>query len=60
MPVFLSSVKGVPLLLIPEYSGINKDQRIPDRAKTAHWKPPVKYFLKYGEMQEFRFIENFS
>ena len=30
MPGFLSSGKGVPLLLIPEYSGINKDQKIPD------------------------------
>ena len=37
--------KGVSLLLIPEYSGINKDQRIPDRSKTAHRKPPVKCFL---------------
>ena len=27
--------KGVPLLLIPEYSGINKGQRVPDRSKTA-------------------------
>ena len=30
MPGFLSPGKGVPLLLIPEYSGINKDQKIPD------------------------------
>ena len=45
MPGFLSPRKGMPLLLIPEYSGINKDQRIPDRSKTAHRKPPVKYFL---------------
>ena len=30
---------------IPEYSGINKEQRIPDRSKTAHRKPPVKCFL---------------
>ena len=28
-----------------EYSGVNKDQRIPDRSKTAHRKPPVKCFL---------------
>ena len=27
--------KGMPLLLIPEYSGINKDQRVPDRSKPA-------------------------
>ena len=36
MPGFLSPGKGVPLLLIPEYSGIKKGQRIPDRSKTAH------------------------
>ena len=38
----------MPLLLIPEYSGINKEQRIPDRSKTAHRKPPVKCFLTLG------------
>ena len=45
MPGFLSPGTGLPLLLIPEYSGINKEQRIPDRSKTAHRKPPVKCFL---------------
>ena len=45
MPGFLSPGKGLPLLLIPEYSGINKEQRIPDRSKTAHKKPPVICFL---------------
>ena len=45
MPGFLSTGKGMPLFLIPEYSGINKDQRISDRSKTAHRKPPVKCFL---------------
>ena len=45
MPRFLSAGKGVPLLLIPEYSGINKGQRVPDRSKTAHRKPLVKCFL---------------
>jgi len=35
----------LPLLLISEYSGINKEQRIPDRSKRAHRKPPVKCFL---------------
>ena len=45
MPGFLSSRKGVSLLLIPEYSGINKGQRVPDRSKTAHRKPGVKCFL---------------
>ena len=45
MPGFPSPGKGVPLLLIPEYSGINKGQRVPDRSKTAHRKPLVKCFL---------------
>ena len=45
MPGFLSPGKGVPLFLVPEYSEINKGQRIPDRSKTAHRKPPVKCFL---------------
>ena len=45
MPGFLSPGRGLPLLLIPEYSGINKEQRIPDRSKTAQRKPPVKCFL---------------
>ena len=40
MPGFFSPGRGLPLL-IPEYSGINKEQRIPDRSKTAHRKPPV-------------------
>ena len=48
MPGFLSPGKGEPLFLIAEYSGINKDQRIPDRSKTAHRKPPVKCFLTGG------------
>ena len=42
---FLSPGRGLPLLLIPEYSGLNKEERIPDRSKTAHRKPPVKCFL---------------
>ena len=45
MPGFLSPQRGLHLLLIPEYSGINKEQRIPDRSKTAHRKPLVKCFL---------------
>ena len=45
MPGSLSPRRGLPLLLIPEYSGINKEQRIPDRSRTAHRKPPVKCFL---------------
>ena len=32
-------------LLIPEYSGINTGQRVPDRSKTAHRKPLIKCFL---------------
>ena len=51
MPGFLSPRKGVPLLLIPEYSGINKEQRIHDRFKTAHRKPPVKCFLTAEESE---------
>ena len=57
---FLSPGKGLPLLLIPEYSGINKEQRIPDRSRTAHRKPPVKCFLtvkcftpNLGQKQQF-------
>ena len=49
MPGFLSPRKGVPLLLIPEYSGINKNQRSPGRSKTAHRKPPVKCFLTQAQ-----------
>ena len=45
MHAFLSPRSGLPLLLIPEYSGINKEQRIRDRSKTAHKKLPVKWFL---------------
>ena len=44
MPGFLSPGKGMPLLLIPEYSGINKGQRVPDRSKTAHRKSLVECF----------------
>ena len=43
MPGSLSPGRDLPLLLIPEHSGINKEQRIPDRSKTAHKKPPVLY-----------------
>ena len=52
---FLSPVKGLPLLLIPKYSGINKEQRIPDRSKTAHRKPPVKCFLTLLVNESFPF-----
>ena len=52
MPGFLSLRRGLPLLLIPEYSGINKEQRIPDRCKTAHRKPPVKCFLTKASLQK--------
>ena len=41
MPGFLS----LPLLLTPKYSGVNKEQRVPDRSKIAHRKPPVNCFL---------------
>ena len=40
------------LHLIPEYSGINKGQRIHERSKTAHRKPPVKCFLKKDNAKE--------
>ena len=33
IPGFLSLGRGLPLLLIPEYSEINKEQRIHDRSK---------------------------
>ena len=42
MPGFLSPGRGLPLLLTPECSGANKEQRSPDRSKAAHRKPPVK------------------
>jgi len=45
IPGSLSPGRGLPLLLIHEYSRINKEQRIPYRSKTAHRKPPVKCFL---------------
>ena len=45
MHAFLSPGRDLPLLLIPEYSGINKEQKIHDRSKTVHRKPPVKCFL---------------
>ena len=50
MPRFLSPGRGLPPLFIPEYSGINKEQRIHDRSKTAHRKPPVKCFLTMIQM----------
>jgi len=47
MLAFLSHGRGLLLLLTPEYSGINKAQRIPDRSKRACRKPPIKCFLKW-------------
>ena len=52
MHAFLSPGSGLPPLLIPEYSGINKAQRIHDRSKTACRKPPVKCFLTKGNAKE--------
>jgi len=40
MPGSLSPKRG-----FASPSGINKEQRIPERSKTAHRKPPVKCFL---------------
>jgi len=58
MPGFLSPRRGLPLLLIPEYSGINKEQRIPDRSKAAHRKPPVKCFLTVVSFQYISFVSS--
>ena len=52
MHAVLSPGSGLPPLLIPEYLGINKEQSIHDRSKTAHRKPPVKCFLT-DEMAEW-------
>ena len=55
--------KGVPLLLITEYSGINKGQRVSERSKTAHRKPLVKCFLtapKYFISDSFADNEGYS
>ena len=52
MPGFLSPRRGLPLLLIPEYSRINNEQRIPNRSKTAHRKPPDKCFLTSLEVEK--------
>ena len=60
MPGFLSPRKGKPLLLIPEYSGINKGQRVPDRYKTAHRKPFVKCFLTHLTLQQVSVDPHFS
>ena len=49
MPGSLSPGRRLPLLLIPEYSGIYKEQRIPDRFKTAQRKLPVKCFLTHTD-----------
>ena len=35
IPGSLSPWRGLPHLLIPEYSEINKEQRIPDRSETT-------------------------
>ena len=51
MCAFLGPGSRLPLLLVPEYSGINKEQRIHDRSKTAHGKPPVKCFLHHVSSQ---------
>ena len=47
MHVFLSPGSSLPHLWFPEYSGINTEQRIQDRSKTARGKPPVKCFLTH-------------
>ena len=50
--------KGMPLLLIPEYSRINKGQRVPDRSKTAYRKPLVKCFLTGQTLDSQVFVMN--
>ena len=60
MPGSISLGRGFPLLLIPEYSGINKEQRIPDRSKTAHRKPPVKCFLTLDVQPLLFTLDEFS
>ena len=60
MPEFLSPGEGVPLLLIPEYSGNNKDQRILNRSKIAHRKPPVKCFLTVHQRVQIPNRDTFS
>ena len=45
------------IYIIPEYSGINKGQRIPDRSKTAQRKPPVKCFLTVGICKNCYFLQ---
>ena len=49
---FLSPGRGLPLLLIPEYSGINKEQRIPDRSKKHTGSLLLNAFLTIVEMSE--------
>ena len=56
MHAFRSPGSSLPPLLIPEYSGINKEQRIHDRSKTAHRKPPVKCFLTHKHKIMFQFL----
>jgi len=56
MHAFLYPGSGLPLLVIPEYSGINKEQRIRDRSKTAHRKPPVKCFLTEIHSLDYSFL----
>ena len=46
MPGFLSPRKGMPLLLIPEYSGINKGQRIPETISLRSFQFVVIYTVK--------------
>ena len=53
MHAVLSPGSGFPLLLIPEYSGINEEQRIQDRSKRAHRKP-VKCFLTKLQIKTIR------
>ena len=52
MPGFLSPRERLASPLNSLCSGINKEQRILDRSKTAHRKPPVKCFLTLSQVSQ--------
>ena len=59
MHAFSAVGAACQLLLMPEYSGINKEQRIHDISKTARRKPPVKCFLTSQELKIFNKLKNY-
>ena len=58
MTEFLSPGKSLLFLSTPEYSGINQKQKISDRSKIAHRKPPVKCFLTDNQCLMFSYHQN--